>query len=45
MMANLIQRLRQWLAHLSAPITRTGQIETMSLHDWADLPPHHPQCD
>jgi hypothetical protein len=45
MMRYLIQRLRQWIAHLSAPIARTSGVETMSLHDWADLPSHHPQCD
>ncbi|WP_338721823.1 hypothetical protein [Devosia sp. XK-2] len=28
---------------LSAPRTARNP-DNMSLHDWADLPPHHPQC-
>lgn len=41
---SILARLMAWLGR-SAPTPRpTPQPDCMSLHDWADLPTHHPVC-
>jgi hypothetical protein len=37
--------LRRLLAALVAPSATPSSTETLSLHDWADLPVYHPNCD
>ncbi|MHA6299828.1 hypothetical protein [Devosia sp. CAU 1758] len=40
----ILARLLARLGRLFAPERLTPNPNCMSLHDWADLPPHHPHC-
>jgi len=44
-MSSLSRKLRRLLAGLFAPAPAPLDPESMSLHDWADLPAHHPRHD
>ena len=40
-----LARLLAWFGKAMPSRPRTPHPDNMSLHDWADLPPHHPNCD
>lgn len=42
---SILARLLAWLGHSLAPERPTIHPDCMSLHDWADLPAHHPASD
>lgn len=42
---SLLTRLLAWFGKFVPSRPRTPHPDSMSLHDWADLPPHHPNCD
>jgi len=42
---SILARLLAWLGRPVPPTRRTPNPDRMSMHDWADLPPHHPRCD
>jgi len=42
---SLLARLLAWFGKTVPSRPRTPNPDSMSLHDWADLPPHHPRCD
>lgn len=44
-MSNLLSLLHRLLAALVAPVSSASPADAMSLHDWADLPVHHPNRD
>ncbi|GLQ12485.1 hypothetical protein GCM10007913_44180 [Devosia yakushimensis] len=48
-MSNLSQSLRRLVSFIVSGLTpRAGASahpDSMSLHDWADLPPYHPAVD
>jgi hypothetical protein len=41
---SILARLVARLGRLFAPVRPSLHPDCMSLHDWADLPPHHPHC-
>ena len=44
-MSSLFNFLHRLLANLLAEPKPNTDLDGLSLHDWADLPPHHPLCD
>ncbi|SMQ85621.1 hypothetical protein SAMN06295905_2908 [Devosia lucknowensis] len=40
---SILARLLAWLGR-SVPSARSQNPDCMTLHDWADLPTHHPKC-
>lgn len=44
-MSSLLLQLGRLFATLFSSDHAPLDPETMSLHDWADLPAHHPVCD
>lgn len=43
---SMLTRLLRWLGLRPSGARRPApHPDTMSLRDWADLPPHHPLCD
>ncbi len=44
-MSSLLLQIGRLFAGLFAPSSAPLDPESMSLHDWADLPVHHPVCD
>jgi hypothetical protein len=43
-MFQLLRKLRHWIAARFTPARPSPDPDAMELHDWADLPPHHPLC-
>lgn len=41
---SILARLLARLGRLFAPERPSHNPDSMPLHDWADLPPHHPPC-
>ncbi|WP_186767057.1 hypothetical protein [Devosia ginsengisoli] len=44
-MSSLLTQIHRLFAGLFATSSTPVDPESMSLHDWADLPSHHPVCD
>lgn len=44
-MSSLFQIIARLIAGLFAGERVAHDVDSMSLHDWADLPAHHPVCD
>ena len=44
-MSSLKSLLGRLVASLLSPGRASSEPESMSLHDWADLPAHHPASD
>jgi hypothetical protein len=44
-MSWLVRILASWRAALLTPSAASEDVDSMSLHQWADLPAHHPVCD
>lgn len=44
-MSNVITLLSRLFTALFTPDQGPIEPDSMSLHDWADLPPHHPSGD
>jgi len=41
---SFLTRLLAWFGKRVPPRPRTPDPDRMTLNDWADLPPHHPDC-
>lgn len=44
-MSSILATLKRLWTRLSRDAIATPDPETMSLHDWADLPAYHPRAD
>lgn len=44
-MSSLSALVRRRVAKWFVAPRQSTHPDTMSLHDWADLPPHHPLCE
>ena len=44
-MSILLHSLRRLLAAFATPAPAAPDLDTLSVQDWADLPPHHPLCE
>jgi hypothetical protein len=44
-MSNVVTLLNRLFTALFAVDSAPVEPDDMSLHDWADLPPHHPSAD
>lgn len=44
-MSTMLIAIRRLLAAFAPTTLKTTDPEALSLHDWADLPVHHPLCD
>jgi len=42
---SMLARLLTWLGQFRPAARHTPHPDCMTLHDWADLPAHHPGCD
>lgn len=42
---SFLTRLLAWVGKVLSSRPRSPDPDSMNLHDWADLPPHHPRCD
>ncbi len=40
---SILARLLAWLGRTR--VRPTPHPDCMTVHDWADLPPHHPRCN